>query len=177
MNKRTWFALLLLTVLSVYSCGDRNKYVLAEVVEIEYWGDVEEGEWIMIDGMKFHHVSNNQTEGCDINYTHGYMEVNEAAEDDKLYLPSTSYTSCLDQDNPVEAKLTRGDMAVNLISALNEFADYADGSLELPYKNTSNVYFTTVGKLRLERSNGEKIRVSTSENYKAAIRKVTEQTQ
>lgn len=178
MIKKISFALIIMVAISIYSCGERNKYVLSEVVEIEYWGEIEEGEWIMIDDLKFFHVKNDSlANNCDINYTHGYLEVNEAAEDDRLYLPTTKYFTCLDENTPLEASLSKGDLAVNLVSALNEYAEYDEGSLELPYKNTSGVYFTTIGKIRLERSNGSKIKVSTSKDYKAAIRKITEDNQ
>ena len=174
MIKRICIALIFITIVSIYSCGERNKYVLSEVVEIEYWGDIEVGEWIMIDDLKFYHATNDSST-CDITYAHSYLEVNEAAKDDKYYLPSTEYFACVEEGKTTVSKLVSGDMAVNLISALNEYSEYDEESLEPPYKNTSGVYFTTVGKLILEKTNGQKIKVSTSKNYKAAVRKVTPQ--
>ncbi|HEY9117193.1 MAG TPA: hypothetical protein VIN11_05165 [Roseivirga sp.] len=174
MIKKISVALIIMMAVSFYSCGERNKYVLSEVVEIEYWGDIEEGEWIMIDDLKFYHATND-TSTCDISYVHGYLEVNEAAKDDRLYLPTTEYFACVEEGKFTTSKLVGGDLAVNLISALNEYAEYDEESLELPYKNTSGVYYTTIGKLILEKTNGQKIKVSTSKNYKAAVRKVTPQ--
>lgn len=148
--------------------------MLSDIIEIDYWGDIGEGQWIMIDDLKFFHVMNDSTADCKPDYIHNYQQVNGIQNDDRLYLPSTNYHKCSTEGERTVAKLTNGDMQANLLAALNEYADYDKGSLEPPYKNSLGSYLATIGKIRLERSNGEKIKISTSKNYKASIRTVVE---
>ncbi|WP_420388053.1 hypothetical protein [Roseivirga sp.] len=164
-------AVLLLVGMMVYSCGSKQKYVVSEEIDIEFWGDIEDGDWIEIDGMKIYHVTNDTLGDCNLDYEHNYLVLNEGS-DDKVYMPSTSYFTCLDEGNWVTRKLTFGDLAQNLISVLNEFGQQDSNSLQLPYRNENNTLQTTLGKLRIRRTDGKKIRVTTSEGYKGAVQKV-----
>lgn len=172
MNRKGSWLVFTLILMVIVACGDRTKYVKSQQVEIEYWGAIEEGQWIEVDGLRFYHATNDTVGGCDPNYEHNYLNLNSDQESKKFYVPATTYLSCLTQGKWAKRDLTNGDMAFNLISALNEFAEQDEVSLLLPYKNTSSVYATTMGKLQIERTDGEPLKVSTSENYKGAVRKL-----
>ena len=172
MNKRMRLYVFAVTVLLLVACKDRTKYVNSENIEIEYWGKIAEGQWIEVDGLRLYHAANDTTEGCDPNYEHNYLSLNNDPEAEKFYVPATTYLACLTHGKWAERDLTNGDMAFNLLSALNEFGEQEEVSLQLPYKNNSSTYFTTMGKLQLQRTDGKPLRVTTSENYKGAIRAI-----
>lgn len=161
----------LLLVLVISSCGGRQGYVVGETIDIEFWGDIEDGQWIEVDGLKIYHAMNDSTGDCDMEYEHNYIVLNENS-DDKVLMPTTDYWSCIDENTKVTRKLTVGDLAQNLISVLNEFGQQNSNSLQLPYKNVNNTLQTTYGQLRITRTDGKEIKVTTSEGYKGAIRKV-----
>lgn len=172
MNKTKNWCLLALTFVVFAACSQRQKYVTSEFIEIEYWGKIQENQWIEVDGLRLYHVANDTTGGCDPNYEHNYLSLNKDPEAEKYFIPATTYLSCLTQGKWAERDLTNGDMAFNLLSALNEFALQDEISLQLPYKNNSSVYFTTMGKLQLQRTDGKPMKVTTSENYKGAVRAI-----
>jgi len=166
-------ALLIGLFMIFQSCDGRKKYVSARTVEIEIWGDLEEGDWITIDDLKFVHVSNDTTDECDILYDHNDMAVNEKNQsEDHYFLPSTTYYTCVVEGKMVPTKLSEGSMAFSILSALDTYG--IDGNAYL-YKNGSSTLEVTFGKIRLTRTDNEKIKVSTSDNYKAAVRAIKEE--
>ncbi len=170
MTRYMKFIVMATVVLFIHSCNERAKYVKSQKIEIEYWGEVEEGDWIEVDGLRLYHITNDTSGGCEPDYEYNYLALNSDPDAEQFYLPSTKYKVCLIDDTWTDKKLTSGDLAFNLISALNEFAEQDEISLQLPYKNTSSIYYTTMGKLHLERTDGKAIKVSTSENYKGTVR-------
>ena len=46
----------LAALLFTTACGQRGKYVESDVIEVEFWGDIEPGDWIEIDGLKLVHA-------------------------------------------------------------------------------------------------------------------------
>ncbi len=157
------------------ACGQSAKYVESDVIEILVWGDIEPGEWIEIDGLRLVHAKNDTTGGeCDLEYFHDYVTVNEAnTSDDHFFLPSTKYYVCVDQGQFTETQISPGDLTQNMLSAMNDFAKIDGASLQLPYKNETNLYQMAQGKMRIVRTDGKPIRVSTSANYKAQVSKAT----
>lgn len=157
------------------SCGKQNKYVESKVLEIEYWGEIGVGEWIEVDGLKLYHTMNDTTViGCRQDYQHLYTDVN-TGKTDSLFLPSTEFYRCISNGKFSIGKIGKAEQAYNLISALNAYAPIAQESLTFPYKNLNNTLMTTFGKLKLVRTDGKEIRISTSEGYKAEIKVVKEE--
>ena len=171
LNK-TVFLFLVLS-LFILSCGGRKRYVQSQFIEIQYWGDIEPGSWIQIDDVKFYHKTNDISEDCTGQfYTHDLTAVNLDNESDSLYLPSTSFHQCL-MDGWKPHKINRGDMATSLVLGLREFGQSeSELSVESAYKNATNLYQLAQGKVILMRSDEKEIRVSTSDGYKASVKKV-----
>lgn len=173
MKRGSLFALVIAALL--LSCGNQKKYVEAEILAIEYWGEIGEGEWIEIDGLRLYHTMNDTTvTGCSPDYEHMYTDVN-TGDSDSLFLPSTEFYRCISNGKFSIGKIGQAEQAYNLISAINDFSPLAQQSLALPYKNLNNTLLTTYGKLKLVRTDGMEIRVSTSEGYKAEVKVVKEE--
>lgn len=173
MKRGSLFSLVIVALL--LSCGNQKKYVESEMLAIEYWGEIAEGEWIEIDGLRLYHAMNDTTiTGCSPDYSHLYTDVN-TGNSDSLFLPSTEFYRCISNGRFSVGKIGKAELAFNLISAINDFSPLAMGSLELPYKNLNNTLLTTYGKLKLVRTDGKEIRVSTSEGYKAEVKVVKEE--
>jgi len=166
----------LAALLFTTACGQRGKYVESDVIEVEFWGDIEPGDWIEIDGLKLVHAKNDTISGCDIEYFHDYTSVNEAnISDDHFFLPSSKYYVCVEEGSWAESVINPGDITHDLLSAMNDFAKIDGVTLQLPYKNSTNLYEMAIGKLRLVRTDGKPIRISTSADYKAQISKGTKE--
>lgn len=164
------FAALLLTT----ACGQRAKYVESDVIDVLFWGDIAPGEWIEIDGLKLVHIKNDTISGCNLEYFHDYVTVNDAnISDDHFFLPSTKYYVCVEEGQFSESLISPGDITQNLLSAMNDFAKIDGSSLQLPYKNSTNLYEMAIGKMRIVRTDGKPIKIATSSDYKAQISKGT----
>lgn len=156
------------------ACGQRAKYVEADVIEVLFWGDIAPGEWIEIDGLKLVHAKNDTISGCNVEYFHDYVTVNGSnSADNHFFLPSTKYYICIEEGKWAESTISPGDVTQNLLSAMNDFAKIDGASLQLPYKNGTNLYEMATGKMRIERTDGKAIKVTTSADYKAQISKGT----
>ncbi|MBO3700699.1 hypothetical protein [Roseivirga sp. E12] len=173
MNKKLIVAFVVCLFVAT-ACGQRAKYVESDVIEILVWGDIDPGEWIEIDGLKLVHAKNDTLSGCQIDYFHDYVTVNDGnTSDDHFFLPSTTYYVCVDEGKFTESRISPGDVTQNMLSAMNDFAKIEGASLQLPYKNGTNLYEMSQGKMRITRTDGKPIRISTSANYKAQIGKAT----
>ena len=163
----------MVALITISSCNGRKKYVLATEVEIRYWGSIQKEDWIEIDGIKLIHAVNDTLQGCNIDYLHDYISLNEMyVDEDEFYVPTTEYYSCLEGKRFVKTEITPGDITQNLLSALNDFAPLPEGELTAPFRNSTNSYEMATGILRISKSNGEQFRVYTSDNYKAQISKL-----
>lgn len=173
MNKKLIVAFVVCLFVAT-SCGQRAKYVESDVIEILVWGDIDPGEWIEIDGLRLVHVKNDTTSGCEVDYFHDYVKVNEAnTSNDHFFLPSTKYYACVVEGQFTETQISPGDLTQNMLSAMNDFTEIDGASLQLPYKNETNLYEMAQGKMRITRTDGKPIRISTSANYKAQVSKAT----
>ena len=76
----------LAALLFTTACGQRGKYVESDVIEVEFWGDIEPGDWIEIDGLKLVHAKNDTISGCDIEYFHDYTPLMR-----RIFLMITSF--------------------------------------------------------------------------------------
>ena len=90
-------------------------------------------------------------------------------------MPSTKYYACVEEGKWAESIINPGDITHNLLSAMNDFAKIDGATLQLPYKTATNLYEMAIGKLRLVRTDGKPIRISTSADYKAQISKGTKE--
>lgn len=57
------FSIVGVTVLFAMGCGSPEDFILsAEIVEVQFTGDVEDGDWFRLDDLKFEHVINDTTD-------------------------------------------------------------------------------------------------------------------
>jgi len=158
----------------VVGCAPKEKYVYGEKIEIQYWGDIIEGDWIKIDDMLIYHVRNQKTEEC-FSEDEGFFTLNNPEEKmDTVFLPAKKMYTCL-SDNWILVDQPSGNMATNLIIAVNNLSvkiEEAGFKLEKVYDYEGNLYTTSQGQIIIKRFDGKKIRVSTSEGYQASVKRL-----
>lgn len=160
--KKLVFAIIIGGLLSVVACKERVPYVLAEQVEVEYYDTIQTSDWIEIDGVRFNHVGN---------YTLIREDSLRAKEVfDKNLLPTTREE--LTVPGAGEKEFGQINIEYDLVYAL--FINLAqrdqDGAPEYTFQGSA--MDMSLGKMKMRRTDGEKIKVSTSKNYGAAVRKL-----
>lgn len=155
--------LLLFLIVSIYSSCDRQPYVLAEEIQIEYKDTIRANDWISVDGVKFTHVINYDKLKED--------SVNTSLVFDQRMLPTTNQKITVPggRDHEFSAYSSPSDIAFGLFQALSlsekndlgQFYGFKGHTLDL-----------SSGKFIFYRKDGEKIKVMTSENYGGIVRKL-----
>ena len=157
--------LFVLGVLFVVGCSSKNngtKYVLAEKIEIEYYDSIRVDDWISIDDRKYSHDSKYESIKQDSSIMDKFYTLN--------LLPSTMQSvNVLGADShEFKSAYDASNMAYELFRHL---ALVSEDSMTQTYKFSGHSLELSLGKLTLMRNDGEKIKVSTSEGYGAAVRK------
>ena len=146
----------------MYSCKERVPYVLAELVEIEYYDTIQAEDWINVDGVLFDHVTNYQLIKDDT--------VNTNVVYEKNLLPTTIEDVTV--PGAGEQEFAQVNVKFDLAYALFTNLAQKDKDGAPMYSFEGATLELSMGKMRFRRTDGEKIKVSTSKGYGAAVRKL-----
>lgn len=162
MNLRTIILLVSLAALS-YSCQKKSKYVLGELIEIQYYDTLKSGEWISIDEAKWEHFDTYVEPAEDSVIS---MDIEEFYK-----LPTSIRNTKIPQvnDNVFKRTYNNPDMAFELLRRLSSIKD-DDGNQV--YKMVGHALQLARGKMALTRFDGKPIKVMTSEGYGAEVKKI-----
>ncbi|WP_286755101.1 hypothetical protein [Roseivirga sp. UBA838] len=166
MTKIRLAVLLIFSISLAMSCnsgGDKVKYVLAETVEIEYYDTLKKDEWISIDGVTFKHLDTYEALKEDSIPENEFYTVD--------ILPTTLQQIYIPGAESHEFLSTYGDAQV-VFELFKHLAVKSDEQGNQIYKFAGHSLDMSRGKMTLMRHDGKKIKVSTSEGYGAAVRKV-----
>lgn len=142
---------------------ERNPYVLAEEVEIEYYDTMRIGDWISIDGVKFTHQDNYEILKED--------SLNSQLVYEMKVLPTTNQKVIVPgvDNHQFDGVTNRSDIAFALFKALSLSEKNEIGQFYGFKGHTLNLAH---GKFIFYRKDGEKIKVMTSDGYGGAVRKL-----
>lgn len=149
-------------LLGMYSCKERVPYVLAELVEIEYYDTIWVDDWIKIDDVLFDHVTDYQIIKDDT------LTANVVYE--KNLLPTTLEEITI--PGAGEKEFSQINVKFDLAYALFTNLAQKDQDGAPMYSFEGATLELSMGKMRFRRTDGQKIKVSTSKNYGAAVRKL-----
>lgn len=149
-------------LLGMYSCKERVPYVLAELVEIEYYDTIRVDDWIKIDEILFDHIEEYQVIKDDS------LRTNEVYE--KNLLPTT--IEGVTVPGAGEKEFAQINVKFDLAYALFTNLAQKDQDGVPMYSFEGATLELSMGKMKFRRTDGEKIKVSTSKGYGAAVRKL-----
>lgn len=165
MMKRNLLVTALVALFCFAACsGDRYPYVNAKVVEIEYYDTIKVDEWILIDGMKFEHFDDYE------------LSKSDSTTDDSEFMAKNVLPATI-QDIEIpgaEEKIFQKvyDRSSIMYELFKRLAMKEDEEGNRLYSFLGNSLDVAQGKIKFKRLDDEKIKVSTSDGYGAAVRKI-----
>ncbi len=164
MNRVKIIGVISILVVLIFSCsGNGYKYVNASVIEVEYYDTIKVNEWILIDGIKFEHKVDYETIKADSTLEGSFYEKN--------ILPATTQDIIIEAGESYEV-IEIYDDATMVDELFKRLAMMSDDEGNRKYSFLGNSLTIATGKLRFRRVDGEKIKISTSDAYGAAVRKI-----
>lgn len=136
--------------------------MLAELVEIEYYDTIKVDDWIKVDDVLFDHITGYQKIKDDT------LRINEVYE--KNLLPTTVEEVTV--PGAGEKEFAQINVKFDLAYALFTNLAQKDQDGAPMYSFEGATLELSMGKMRFRRTDGEKIKVSTSKGYGAAVRKL-----
>jgi hypothetical protein len=160
----------------IQSCGtkDGEKYVLAQKIYIKYSSDAKSGDWIKIDGLKFMHMeADTFGQGANENFNYTFVNADTMAKyKDVIFLPTTDfYDNGAGTGVWLYTPASSAEIAKALVEEINiATRDPEDVLLEKKiYGFEGNQLTISTGAVTIFRRDGQKIKVSTSDNYPAYV--------
>lgn len=147
---------------SCSSGSEKIKYVLAKSIEIQFYDTLNVDDWISIDGLVFEHLNNYEMLKEDSIPAEDFYKMNVLPTTlQGIVIPGAEGHQFLTSYNSAE-------LAYELFKHL-AIQGNKNGQI---YKFSGNSLDMTRGKLVFSRNDGDKIKVSTSDGYGAAVKKL-----